>query len=270
MPQQELAGRVAIITGGASGIGRAASVLFAQAGAHVVVADINEKGGLETVERIGEAAHFVKTDVSIAADAQRLAATTIEKFGQIDILYNNAATTVLCNEKDRPVHELEEWVWDKMIDVCLKGVYLCSKYVLPHMMARKKGVIINTSSVDALMAEPGFDSYTAAKGGIISLTRSMAAEYAKYGIRVNVIAPGYVITECQMGWYTSDPEAVKAAESYHLTRLGQPEDIAHMALYLASDKAAFITGALIPVDGGFTAFKSSAADEFVRTGQEVQ
>lgn len=250
----ELSGRVAIITGGASGIGRAACLRFAEAGAKIVVADIDETGGRATAERIGGSARFVRTDVSRAAAAEHMAAVAIEQFGRIDILYNNAATTVLCNEKDRPVHELEEWVWDKMIDVCLKGVFLCSKYVLPQMMAQGSGVILNTSSVDALIAEPGYDSYTAAKGGVIAMTRSMAAEYARYGIRVNVIAPGYVITECQQ-WYHEDPEARAQADAMHLTRVGRPEDIAEMALYLASDRAAFITGALIPVDGGFTAFK---------------
>src|SRR5690349_11200777 len=121
----ELAGRVAIITGGASGIGRAACLLFAAAGARVVVADIDEAGGQATAAQIGEAACFVRTDVSSSADASRLAEAALERFGQIDILYNNAATTVLCNEHDRPVHELEEWIWDKMLAVCLKGVYLC-------------------------------------------------------------------------------------------------------------------------------------------------
>ena len=177
-----LRGRVAIITGAASGIGRAASLRFAEAGASIVVADVDEAGGQQTVSQIGDQAVFVHTDVSSAADAEVLARTAIDHFGHIDILYNNAATTVLCNERDRPVHELEEWVWDTMLNVCLKGVFLCSKYVLPHMMAQKRGVIINTSTVDALVAEPGFDSYTAAKGGVISLTRSMAAEYAPYNI----------------------------------------------------------------------------------------
>ncbi|HZP84428.1 MAG TPA: glucose 1-dehydrogenase [Chthonomonadaceae bacterium] len=258
-PAQELAGRVAIITGGASGIGRAACLLFAAAGAKVVVADVDEAGGQATVARIGENACFVKTDVSSAADAAALSAAALARFGRIDILYNNAATTVLCNEHDRPVHELEEWIWDKMLAVCLKGVYLCSKYALPHMMAQKRGVVINTTSIDALIAEPGYDSYTAAKGGVIALTRSMAAEYAPYGIRVNVISPGYVITECQQ-WYHDDPQARAIADSLHLTRVGRPEDIANMALYLASDRAEFITGALIPVDGGFTAFKGAVPD----------
>lgn len=258
IPGGELVGRVAIVTGGASGIGRAACRLFAAAGACVVVADVDEAGGKKTVEMIGGQAVFVRTDVSVAADTEQMAQAAVTAFGKIDILYNNAATTVLCNEKDRPVHQLDEWVWDKMLDVCLKGVYLCSKHVIPHMMKQKSGVIVNTSSTVALVAEPGFDSYTAAKGGVIALTRSMAAEYAQYGIRVNVICPGYVITECQQ-WYHEDPVARAKADALHLTRIGQPEDIANMALYLASDKAEYITGAAFTVDGGYTALKAPAA-----------
>ncbi len=255
-PLKELSEKVAIITGGGSGIGRAACLKFAEAGAKIVVVDIDESGGKKTVDLIGDHALFVKTDVSQASQVEKMVALTMASFQSVDILYNNAATTTLCNEKDRPVHELEEWVWDKMIAVCLKGVYLCSKFVLPHMMKKKSGVIINTSSVNAQVAEPGFDSYTAAKGGVISLTRSIAAEYAKYGIRANVISPGYVITECQQ-WYNTDPVARKRADAMHLTRVGQPEDVANMALYLASDKAQYITGTVINVDGGFTAFKGS-------------
>ena len=261
--------RVAVITGAASGIGKAAAFKFAEQGAKVLVADVDEALGRRVVEQLqrdGRDAIFVKTDVSSASDAQAMAQAALDRWSTIDILYNNAATTVLCNKKDRPVHELEEWIWDKMLGVCLKGVYLCSKYALPTMIEKGKGVVINTTSVDALIAEPGFDSYTAAKGGIISLTRSMAAEYAPYGIRVNVISPGYIITECQRDWYENDPQARATAESYHLTRIGRPDDVANMALYLASDQAEFITGALIPVDGGFTAFKGTA--EFVRGSED--
>lgn len=253
--------RTAIITGAASGIGKAAARLFAEHGARVVIADVNEQGGRAVEGELRAAGHealFVRTDVSSARDTAAMVARTMERWGRIDVLYNNAATTTLCNERDRAVHELDEAVWDTMLAVCLKGVFLCSKHVLPVMMERRSGVILNTTSVDALVAEPGFDSYTAAKGGVIALTRSMAAEYAPYGIRVNVIAPGYVITECQLGWYTSDPAARAKAEALHLTRLGQPEDIANIALYLASDLAAFVTGSVITVDGGFTAFKGTA------------
>lgn len=252
--------RVAIITGAASGVGRAAAYKFAHHGAKVLVADVDEKGGRKTVRKIesdGANALFVETDVSDASSAQAMADAALNRWGRIDILYNNAAATTLCNTQDRAVHELEEWVWDKMLAVCLKSVYLCSKVVLPIMIDKRKGIIINTTSVDALVAEPGCDSYTAAKGGILSMTRSMAAEYAQYGIRVNVISPGYIITECQKPWYDNDPKARAAADAMHLTRIGQPDDVANMAAYLASDMAEFITGAVIPVDGGFTAFKGS-------------
>lgn len=263
MPLENLlTGRVAIITGAASGIGLAAAFKFADHGARVLIADLDVEKGEEVaaiLRSTGHSAFFMKTDVASSASTQAMAELALQKWGAIDILYNNAATTVLCNEKDRPVHELEEWVWDKMLAVCLKGVYLCSKAVLPAMMEKRRGVIINTASVDALVAEPGFDSYTAAKGGVIALTRSMAAEYAPYNIRVNAISPGYVITECQKGWYESDPVAREKADAMHLTRIGKPDDIANMALYLASDLAEFITGATIPVDGGFTAFKGAAA-----------
>jgi NAD(P)-dependent dehydrogenase (short-subunit alcohol dehydrogenase family) len=261
--------RVAVVTGGASGIGAASALLFAANGAKVVVADIDELRAGEIVTRMqaaGGEAMFVKTDVSSAQSAEAMARAALDRWGRIDILMNNAAATVLCNEKDRPVHELEEWVWDKMMAVTLKSVFLCSKYVLPVMMKQNRGVIINISSVNALISEPGFDSYTAAKGAVISLTRSMATEYAQYGIRVNAICPGYIITECQRGWYEGDEAARAQAEAKHLTRLGRPEDIANMAVYLASDRAEFLTGALIPVDGGFTALKGSAS--FVRTGSD--
>jgi NAD(P)-dependent dehydrogenase (short-subunit alcohol dehydrogenase family) len=260
--------RVAIITGAASGMGRASAVKFAEHGAKVVVADVNDEGGQRTVDlvrAVGGEAVLHHTDVSSAKDAEALAKAALDRFGTIDILFNNAAATQLCNDKDRMVHELDESVWDKQIDVTLKSVYLCSKFVLPTMLARGKGVILNVTSCDAILPEAGFDSYTAAKGGVISLTKAMAVNYGKRGIRVNCISPGYVITEVQMGWYTTNPAAVKAAHSYHLTqRLGEPDDIANMAAYLASDFAGFITGAIIPVDGGFQIYKPTAADQFCR------
>ena len=253
----ELEGRVAIVTGGASGIGRAACRIFAREGARVVVADVNEDGGLAIVDQIGKEALFIKTDVSLSADAERLAAMTVERFGRIDLLYNNAAGTTLCIETDRPVHLLEEAVWDRQIAITLKSVFLCSKYILPHMMKQKRGVVINTSSTVALLSQPGSDSYTAAKGGVIALTRANATYYAQYGIRVNCIVPGYIITECQQ-WYHTDAKARALTDAMHLTRIGRAEDVAEFALYLASDRAEFITGGIFPVDGGFTTFKGAS------------
>lgn len=250
----EFTNKVVVVTGGGSGIGRATCKQFAAAGAHVVVVDVSEETGQETVDSIGQRASFIHTDVSDSDSVKHMVDSVMYKFGRIDVLYNNAAATNLCNIHDRPVHELDESVWDEMIDICLKSVFLCSKYTLPHMMEQHRGVIINTTSTNAQIAEPGYDSYTAAKGGVISLTRSMATEYAPYNIRVNAISPGYIITECQQ-WYNENDEARKAADAMHLTRIGRPDDVANMAVYLASDKAEFITGAIMNVDGGLTAFK---------------
>ena len=247
-------------------MGRAAAVKFAENGAKVVVAAINCVEGERTVEMIrnlGGEAFFVRVDVASARDAEMMAQATLARWGTIDILYNNAAATKLCNEHDRPVHLLDEKVWDMMLAVSLKSVFLCSKYCLPVMMEKKRGVILNMTSMDAILSEPGFDSYTAAKGGVISLTRSMAAEYGKYGIRVNAISPGYIITEVQMGWYTTNPQAVAAANAAHvLGRCGRPEEVAEMAVFLCSERASFTTGSIIDVDGGFTAFRQVGAEVF--------
>lgn len=258
----KLKDRVAIITGSASGIGRSGAQLFAGAGAHVVVADVDVDGGNQTVNSIlaaGGKAFFVRTDVSQSRQVEQLMTGVAERLGRIDVLWNNAAATKLCNEQDRPVHELPEAVWDQMLNITLKGMYLCSKYALPHMMAVKRGVVINTSSTDGLVGQGGYDSYTAAKGGIIAMTRSMAVYYSQFNIRINTICPGFIHTEALDPWML-DPNARSVIESLHLTRVGRPEDIAKFAVYLASDDAEYITGGIFPIDGGFTAFKTKITD----------
>lgn len=254
--------RVAIITGSGSGIGRAGAQLFAQEGARVVLADVSEEGGRETEKLIHEAggdALFLQTDVSQSTQVERLVKTVIDRYRRLDILWNNAAAVKTSAEVDRPVHELPEAVWDLILNVTLKGVYLCSKYVLPYMMAARKGCIINTSSVDALVGQGGYDSYTAAKGGVLSLTRSMAVYYSRFNIRVNTICPGTILTPATEAWL-GIPKVRSLFESLHLTRIGRPEDIAKFGVYLASDDAEYITGAILPIDGGFTAFKTHIAD----------
>ncbi|HEV2378965.1 MAG TPA: glucose 1-dehydrogenase [Terriglobia bacterium] len=258
----KLQGRVAIITGSASGVGRAGAILFAKEGARVVLADINEQGGQETekvIRETGGMASFVSTDVSKPPQVESMVKVAIERYQRLNILWNNAGATKLCNEEDRPVHLLPESVWDQMLAVTLKGMYLCSKYVLPHMMAAGRGVVINTSSTDALVGQGGYDSYTAAKGGIVSMTRSMAVYYSKFGIRVNAICPGFVHTELQDPWM-NNPKSRSVIEGLHLTRVGIPEDIAKFALYLASDDAEYVTGGVFAIDGGLTAFKTHETD----------
>jgi NAD(P)-dependent dehydrogenase (short-subunit alcohol dehydrogenase family) len=260
--------QVAIITGAASGVGRAAAIEFARQGARVCVADVDEPGAVETVRQVhseGGQAFWQRVDISESTQVEAMVQATVERFGSVTILYNNAATTVLCNKEDRSVTELQEWVWDKMLAVCLKGVYLCCKYAIPAIKKAGGGCVLTTSSVDAVLAEPGYDAYTAAKGGVIALTRSMAAEFAADKIRVNCLVPGYVETECQQDWL-ADAATRRAAESLHLTRLGRPADVARFAAFLAAPQSEYITGGIFPIDGGFSAFKTPSG--FVDTKGE--
>jgi len=250
-----LPGKVAIITGAGSGIGRESALLFAQEGARIAVADINEKLGRETVGLIGEAAFFIKVDVTSWPDTERMVAETVERWGQLDILFNNAgidlpqATTVV---------ETSEADWDRTMAINLTGVFLGSRHALPVMMAQRSGVIVNTASRAGLAATPGEAAYCASKGGVVSLTRQMALDYAPYQIRVNCICPGALekpTLDRRRFLQTQSAAALdrrneKFTRLNPLGRLCTPKDVAKAALFLASAETAYITGTALLVDGG--------------------
>jgi len=199
---QRVAGKVAIVTGAASGMGRAGATLLAAEGAKVVVADINQAGGTRVTQSIRDAggdATFVPLDVRSLDSVKALVQTTLTHYGRVDILYQNAVDVRFVNEEDRRLTELPEETWDRMIDLVLTGTFRCCKYVGRQMMAQHSGSIILSATTDALIGCAGLDAYTAAKGGVVALTRSFAAGMAKEGARVNAICPSFVATEPQLG-----------------------------------------------------------------------
>jgi NAD(P)-dependent dehydrogenase (short-subunit alcohol dehydrogenase family) len=249
-----LKGKVALITGAGMGMGREASVLFAEEGARVVVADINAQAAGETVDLVKKAggqAVAVTGDVAVEADVKRMVEEGVGAFGTLHVLYNNAG--VLWKDKDRGVLETDGTQWDRVMGINLKSVFWVTKHGIPHLRAAGGGSIILIGSVSALA---GFtraqDAYTAAKGGLISLNKSLAIQLAKDGIRSNVIHPGIVETPLQAPYLTDELRA-EFKTGIPLGRIGQPRDIAYAALFLASDESSFMTGAEMIVDGGFMA-----------------
>jgi NAD(P)-dependent dehydrogenase (short-subunit alcohol dehydrogenase family) len=250
-----LAGKVAFITGGGGGIGRATAERFAEEGAKVVIAEIDIGAGeaAATAARAaagnsGGDAHFVHCDVTERGSVERAVAETLARFGKLDVLHNNAGGSTM---RDGPVTEAPEDEFWRAIKLDLFGTFLCSKLAIPEIIKAGGGSVINMSSNVALMALPGRDCYTAAKGGIASMTRSMAVEYAPYKIRVNAIAPSVTLTERVKRLLAQSPEIEKIGQS-HLLGFGLPIHIANMAVYLASDESEITTGQILSVDSGAT------------------
>lgn len=251
-----LQGKVALITGGATGIGRATALLFAREGAKVIVnTDRNKDAAMATVREIldnGGIATFAQGDVAVAGDAKSLIETTIENYQGIDILINNAAIGI-----SKPLAATTEEEWRRVIDVNLNGVFLMCKYAIPEMIKRGGGVIINVSSAWGLVAGYNAAAYCASKAGVINLTRSIAIDYAKDNIRANAVCPGSIDTPILRHGIAlaANPEAEERTiiEAHPIGRLGEPIEVAYAILLLACDEASFITGAPLLVDGGLLA-----------------
>jgi NAD(P)-dependent dehydrogenase (short-subunit alcohol dehydrogenase family) len=256
---KRLEGKIAIITGGGSGQGKAAVKIFAEEGAKVVIAEWNEVTGQEVEKEIKGLGHdvtFIKTDVSSEESVKDMVQKTMAVYGTIDILFNNAGIGYSYNATHKMADVVETPLddWNRILAINLNGMFLCSKYVLPIMREKKKGNIINNSSMNALVGESGADAYTAAKGGIVALTRVMAKDNAQYGIRVNCTCPGGVDTPMIAPALESIDGLREHLESgIPLKRLAKPEDIAYAALYFASDESSYLTGIILPVDGGWYA-----------------
>ena len=255
-------GRVTIITGSGSGLGRLLAHRFAAEGAAVVIADVDAQSARKVANEISDAGGrslAKRTDVTNAADVTAMAQAARNAFGSADILVNNAAKAT-----DADFLDISEEAWDEDVSIALKGAFLCCQAVLPDMMERRSGMILNISSVNAL-AYYGNESYSAAKAGILSLTRSLAVRYGPFGVRTNAIAPGTLRTPAWDERQQKDPRVFeRVAAWYPLGRVGQPEDVVGAALFLASDEASWITGAVLPVDGGLTAGNHRMTREIVQ------
>ncbi len=248
----DLQGKVAIVAGGASGIGRAAAKLYARQGTRVIVSDVAEAGGQETVRLIqaaGGEAVFARADVSNPADCQALAAAAVERYGRLDIAFNNAGI----GGESKPTADYSLENWQKVIAVNLSSVFYCMKYEIPAILAGGGGAIVNMASILGQVGISNAPAYVAAKHGVVGLTRAAALEYSTQGVRINVVGPAFISTPLIAG-LEQDPQAYNGLVSQHpIGRLGQPEEVAELVVWLSSDKASFVSGAYYAVDGGYLA-----------------
>lgn len=249
---ESLRNKVVLITGAASGIGKATAIKFAAAGSKVVVADFNEQGGNATVQQIKESggeATFIKTDVSDSNSVQAMVTNTVETYGRLDCAFNNAGV----GGTSKPLHEFPEDIYDRTIAIDQKGVFLCMKYELQQFLKQGgTGSIVNMASTAGLDATPNMVAYSASKHAVVGMTKTAAIEYAEKGIRVNAICPGAIetpgLTEGEFGQFLDQYRA-----NQPMKRFGKPEEVANAALWLSSDEASLITGVPFPTDGGLTA-----------------
>jgi NAD(P)-dependent dehydrogenase (short-subunit alcohol dehydrogenase family) len=246
--------KVAIITGAGGGMGRVAAQMFAAEGAKVVVAEYDEKAGAETkdlVRAAGGEATFVRTDVSSESDAAAMVAVAKDRYGRVDVLYNNAG---VMPELDHSVVDTDVATWDRVMAINVRGVFLGCKYAIPHMVEQGSGSVINISSFVALLGcSVPQDAYTASKGAVLSLTRSLAVQFGPHGVRSNAICPGPIETPMLMDWLVKDEAARQKRLARNPTgRFGKPEEIVHVAIYLASDESRWTNGAHFVIDGGIS------------------
>jgi len=244
-------GKVVIVTGGSFGIGQAAAIGFAKKGAKVVIADwVENKETIDAIKASGGDAIFIKCDVSDEKDVKAMVDQAIMEFGRLDYAFNNAGIEGL----SAPTHQCSNENWDKTIGVNLKGVWLCMKYEIPHILKQEKGAIVNNASIAGLVGFPNIPAYVASKHGVIGLTKNAALEYAKTGMRVNAVCPGVIKTPMIDRFTGKNKEVEKQfANQEPVGRMGQPEEVAEAVMWLCSDAASFITGNALPVDGGWTA-----------------
>jgi NAD(P)-dependent dehydrogenase (short-subunit alcohol dehydrogenase family) len=248
-----LAGKVALVTGGSTGIGKASSLAFAREGAKVVVSDVNVHGGEETVRFIlesGGEAIFVKADVLLAAEVEALVKKAIGTYGGVDCAFNNAG---IAGAIGASTHEYPDESWERVIGINLKGVWLCMRYEIPQMLKQGGGAIVNTASIWGLVGAPGASAYVASKHGVVGLTRAAALEYAPQGIRINAVNPGTIRTPILDPFIAAMPKFESMMTARHpIGRIGMPEEVAEAVVWLCSDAASFVIGQNLPVDGGYT------------------